>query len=569
MARPCASSTRAAATASATGRSSPSTTPRAENDQRVFLVFALLILGGAGLAAFNLVSRVVEAQRREIGIGMALGVSPLALAIRPLLLGLQVGVLAAALGIAVAIGTAELFKPLLDGMLPLPVIETPFQTGAFLTGALLGLVIPLMAAALPVWRSVRVAPVEAIRVGFRSAKGGGLADRLGWLPMPRRSLGRMPVRNVLRTPRRTAMTVLGVAAVIAVIVAIGGMIDSLGSSTRRATAEAERMTPDRVVVTLDAPRRASAPAVHAVLADASVGRAEPVLRLAATVRAHGEAIDVGLHVADPDSALWRPSVTAGAAPDASLGVLLSQRAADELGVAPGDPVVVDHPRRTESGTLGAATTRAPVAGVHGSPFRQIAVAGPAWASAAGLEGLTNEIWLAPADGASTGDVRQALSGRPGVASVEEAAAASRTLEDALGQFADVLRIGWAFAIALALLMAFNATTINAEERRREHATMFAFGVRPRAVIALQVAESVLIGLLATVVGILLGRLILAWVVGALIPDTFPDLGIEAAIGATTIVAASLAGVLALALGPLLTAGPLRRMDVPSTLRVME
>jgi RND superfamily putative drug exporter len=33
-----------------------------------------LLLGAAVFAAFNLISRTVEAQRREIGIGMALGV---------------------------------------------------------------------------------------------------------------------------------------------------------------------------------------------------------------------------------------------------------------------------------------------------------------------------------------------------------------------------------------------------------------------------------------------------------------------------------------------------------------
>ena len=48
-----------------------------------------------GLRGFNLVSRVVEAQRREIGIGMALGAEPRALILRPLALGLQIAVLGA------------------------------------------------------------------------------------------------------------------------------------------------------------------------------------------------------------------------------------------------------------------------------------------------------------------------------------------------------------------------------------------------------------------------------------------------------------------------------------------
>jgi putative ABC transport system permease protein len=133
----------------------------------------------------------------------------------------------------------------------------------------------------------------------------------------------------------------------------------------------------------------------------------------------------------------------------------------------------------------------------------------------------------------------------------------------------VLRIGWAFALALALLMAFNATAINAEERRREHATMFAFGIVPRRVVTIQVLENVLVGLLATAAGVALGRGILEWIVGSLIPETFPDLGIEVAVARGTLAAAGVAGILALAAAPVLSARRLRRMDVPATLRVME
>ena len=62
----------------------------AEGDQQMLDIFALLLLGAATFAAFNLISRTVEAQRREIGIGMALGVEPRALARRPFLLGAQI-----------------------------------------------------------------------------------------------------------------------------------------------------------------------------------------------------------------------------------------------------------------------------------------------------------------------------------------------------------------------------------------------------------------------------------------------------------------------------------------------
>ena len=61
-----------------------------DNDQRFWNALGRSSLLAAALAAFNLVSRIVEAQRREIGIGMALGVAARQLAIRPLLVGVQI-----------------------------------------------------------------------------------------------------------------------------------------------------------------------------------------------------------------------------------------------------------------------------------------------------------------------------------------------------------------------------------------------------------------------------------------------------------------------------------------------
>ena len=46
----------------------------------------------------------------------------------------------------------------------------------------------------------------------------------------------------------------------------------------------------------------------------------------------------------------------------------------------------------------------------------------------------------------------------------------------MAQFTDVLLITVAHRGAMALLIAFNATAINADERARENATMFAYGV---------------------------------------------------------------------------------------------
>ena len=119
-------------------------------------IFAFLLLGAAAFAAFNLISRTVEAQRRETGIGMALGVPPSALARRPFLLSAQIAVAGVALGIPVGLAADAWLAGVMDQFFPLPVVRASFQTDIYVRGAALGLALPLLAAAVPVWRALRV-----------------------------------------------------------------------------------------------------------------------------------------------------------------------------------------------------------------------------------------------------------------------------------------------------------------------------------------------------------------------------------------------------------------------------
>ena len=106
-----------------------------DGDQRFYDVFAVLILLGAAFAAFNLMVRIVEAQRREIGIGMALGVAPIQLAARPLLVGLQVAALGVVFGVGIGLLIDALMGDLLRGFFPMSVWIFDFQADVFLRGA--------------------------------------------------------------------------------------------------------------------------------------------------------------------------------------------------------------------------------------------------------------------------------------------------------------------------------------------------------------------------------------------------------------------------------------------------
>ena len=541
----------------------------AEGDQRTFNVFAYLILAGAALAAFNLASRIVESERREIGIGMALGVPPAQLAIRPLLLGAEIALGGALFGVGLGLIMGGAFSGALRDLLPLPVIETPFEPGVFIRGAALGFLLPLLATAIPVWRAMRVKPVEAIRVGFRSTKGGGLAPLLKRVRIPGRSLAQMPVRNFARAPRRTLMTVLGIGAVVTVLVGLLGTIDSYLDTADRSAAEARGESRDRLIVELDRFRSLRSAPLRRIGRAEAVGADAPRLLLPGALAKGNRAFDVSLALIDAESAVWRPSAVEGELRGGRPGVMISEKAAEDLGVTVGDTVALTHPRRTGPSSFAFVRTQVPVAGLDPDPFRTFAYMDYSRARAMGLEGQANGLDVVPAAGFSQDDVKRALFGVRGVASVEAATTGTDLLRDRLDEFVGVLRVIEVFALLLALLIAFNSTAISLDERARENATLFAFGVPVRTVLGISVAESALAGVLGTLVGIVGGVAVIGWIVSVVAADTFPDLGVNVAIGAGTLVTAVVVGMFAVALAPLLTGRRLRRMDLSSTLRVVE
>ena len=535
-----------------------------EGDERLWRIVALLVLVGAAFASLNLTTRVVEAQRREIGIGMALGVPTRQLAIRPLLFGTQVALLGVLLGLLVGWAVSIPLRAVFVDMLPLPIWRTPLQVDVFAQAAALGLLLPFVAIAWPVWRAVHVQPVEAIRVGHLAARGSGLAPLVGRLRLPGRGYRQIPLRNVLRTPRRTALTAFGIASAITTLVTTLGLLDTFGATLDRAEAEMMHTAPDRVSVALDTFQPLTGDVVGAVERLPEVGTVEPGLRMPAVADPEGADIELLVDVL-PDDARWQPTLSDGAR---SGGLLLTEEAAADLGVGLGDEVVVDHPAMTSTGLQTVRTTMA-VAGLHPNPLRVFAYLDPVSAHAFGLAGTVNVLSVTPAAGHSSDDVRRALLGVPHVASAQTPQAAVDGMRATLDEFVGILNVAALITLFLALLIAFNTTNITVDERSREHATMLAFGLPVRTVMGMTAVETVVVGALGSVVGIGGGYVVLRWMAATTISDVMPEIGVSATLSTTTLVVALGLGVLTVALAPVFTLRRMLRTDIPSALRVME
>ena len=150
-----------------------SSTRTPSGDQKMFNVFAFLILAGAALAAFNLATQDrrsaaardrhrdgARASRRDSwrsGRCCSGSRSRSSERSSALLLGLVMG---------------EIFRGVLEDLLPLPEMRTPFEPAVFARAAIVGFFLPIIATAIPVWRGLRQTPARGDpgRISVRSGK---------------------------------------------------------------------------------------------------------------------------------------------------------------------------------------------------------------------------------------------------------------------------------------------------------------------------------------------------------------------------------------------------------------
>jgi putative ABC transport system permease protein len=186
-----------------------------------------------------------------------------------------------------------------------------------------------------------------------------------------------------------------------------------------------------------------------------------------------------------------------------------------------------------------------------------------------VSGVANAVYLLPANGATPDDVQQELFTLPGITSVQPVAVSTQVVEDSVKEFTGIFQVIELFILVLAVLIAYNATSINADERARERATLFAFGMPVRRVVAIETAEGLLIGLLGTLFGVGTGLLLNRWMIMTTMASTMPNMRLDIVVTANTVLTAVTLSVVAVAAAPLLTVRRLRRMDIPGTLRVVE
>ena len=525
------------------------------------VAFPVLFLTAAGMAMYVLLTRVVFSQRGIIGTLRASGISSRTIRRHYLGFGLLIGVVGAILGVTVGVALGSLMTEMYTGLLDIPdtvVVVRPITIAV-------GLAFGLAAGAISAWLSARAAyriePAEAMRGAAPALSAGPSAvERVVTSASALSVRARMTLRGLGRSKRRSASTVLGVVLALVLVLASGGMIDTIVDLIDEQF---------NVVALEDATAIASAPVTDELVAQIAsvpgVESAEPVVTLDVSLTRDTDTIATTLQGFSPDTSMHGWTNASRSLP--TDGFLAAEALAGRLGLEPGDIVAIDVPTHdvtielelvefvTESlGTPLYASTDA-IAGALGR-------AGTDAAEVLDLPTVTTV--MTRFDGSASRAVTIAgIEDVADVLTVQDQRTLYDLVQQYLGLFYAFVGIMLLFGGAMAFALMFTTISINTAERSIEFATLKANGMSNRTIGHMILGEN----LLLTAVGIVVGVPVGIWVAGRFLAlfdnDTFH---FTLSMSAVTVVAAA-AGMVVVALMSLVPAIRLvRRLDVGKVVR---
>jgi putative ABC transport system permease protein len=186
-------------------------------EQRVLgTVLPAIFLGVAAFLLNVVVSRLVATQREQIAALKALGYPDGAIGLHYLKLVLAIVALGLTLGLVLGDWLGTLFTQLYAEFFRLPLLEHRLAPALLLTSAGVAFATAVVGTLNAILATVRLPPAEAMRPPAPGDYRPTLLERLGIHGL--RPALRMVLRNMERRPWRTALSIGGVAAAVAIVI---------------------------------------------------------------------------------------------------------------------------------------------------------------------------------------------------------------------------------------------------------------------------------------------------------------------------------------------------------------
>jgi len=526
------------------------------------VMFPILFLTAAGMAVYVLLTRIVFSQRAIIGTLRASGMEPRELRRHYLSYGLWIGVVGAVIGVLVGMVAGALMTEMYTGLLDIPDTVVVFRPLTAIIGLIFGVVAGALSALVPARAAYKIAPAEAMR-GEAPLMSGGKSTLEKAIPplskLPVRT--RMTLRGIGRSKRRSLSTVLGVVLALILILASGGMMDSMVNMINEQFNEinledATTITSEPVSIEL----------IASINATPAVTKAEPVSAFSASVTHNGDTYATTLQGFENGTQMHGWTNPSGELP--SDGVLAGKGLADRLGVSIGDTLEIDLPTHDVTIELELVEFVSEPLGIPLYARTEVIAAALADAGIQDPKSLLAEPTVTTVmtlfdPTVSRATAIAALEGVPGVLAVQDARQLYETVQQYLGLFYAFVGIMLIFGGLMAFSLMFNTISVNIAERSTEFATLKASGMSDRTIAWMIVGEN----LLLTVVGIVPGVILGVWMANLFMKSFSNDsFNFELAIQPATIAIAALSMIVVALLSLIPGIRSVKRLDVGAVVR---
>ncbi|HPE15387.1 MAG TPA: TolC family protein [Oscillospiraceae bacterium] len=527
-------------------------------------LFPLIFFLVAALVCLTTMTRMVDEQRTQIGVLGALGYGRFAIASKYMGYGLIASVGGSAVGItAGCLGLPEVIYTAWQALYTLPPLQFTADWGSCLfalSAAVFSTAVASLAASFAALSSV---PATLMRPRAPRAGKRVFLERVGFIWKRLSFTRKVTMRNLFRYRRRFFMTVLGIGGCTALIVVAFGLRDSIFSIMDIQYDELFHYRYEAVLddgITQDELDTVSGvlEAENSLVPDWAFMRMSSVTlegaegSLTATLVV-GDAADITRFIT------LRDRGSGDTVPLTDKGAVLTEKAAELLGVSVGDTLVLDDDGRVTVTVAGIT---------ENYTLHYLYMTDAYYASVRGSAETPNAVlFTCSEDTSEAGDAASAaLLACDGVTAVSRMDNIRTIMEESVSVVDYVVVLITLSAAALAFVVLYNLTNINITERLRELATIKVLGFYDSEVSAYVSRENRILTVFGVLAGLPMGFLLHHWVIRTVEID-FLMFG-RSASTRSYVFAAGLTLLFAL-LVEVATHGRLKKIDMVESLKTVE
>ena len=480
----------------------------------IFPVFFIIV---AALVCLTTMTRMVADERVQMGTLKALGYDDKAIISKYIIYALIAAFLGTALGVSIGLyAFPHAISAAYGIMYDMPPLQITFPIMTVIISILIAVASTVLAAYIASRRELDGKPAILMRPKAPRPGKRVLLERVGFIWKRLNFTTKVTFRNTFRNAQRFVMTIFGIAGCTALLLAGAGMNDSVAAIITKQYNERAISKYDFQIV-FSENQSENSPALSAVIADERTDSAMLTAMSSVTAHAEGDDFLMDVYTLVPQKPEEMKSYidlrTRKSARTISLndkGAVITEKLAKKTGVGVGDSIVIRTADDKEYSVIVAdIAENYTFHYIYMTPTVYTAVFGKTPDYAYALGNLTEEVRNASAtavDGIATDKSMLAtdLMKNVHINAVAYTTDSMEMLSEITNALSLVVLVFIISAAILAIVVLYNLSNINIQERIREVATIKVLGFYDKEVSSYIFRENIILTVIGAAIGLVIG-----------------------------------------------------------------